>query len=102
MQKAPRLGVSACPFSDPAARERTRAVTLGIGRWELGVESNKALRYTPPLPMANIYDVAKEARVSLATVSAVVNESAYVSPGLKMRVTAAIQKLAYQPNLVAR
>lgn len=52
--------------------------------------------------MANIYDVAKEARVSLATVSAVVNESAYVSPGLKTRVTAAIQKLAYQPNLVAR
>ena len=52
--------------------------------------------------MANIYDVAKEARVSLATVSAVVNESAYVSPGLKTRVTAAIQKLAYQPNLLAR
>jgi LacI family transcriptional regulator len=52
--------------------------------------------------MANIYDVAKEARVSLATVSAVVNESAYVSPGLKTRVTAAIQKLGYQPNLVAR
>jgi LacI family transcriptional regulator len=52
--------------------------------------------------MANIYDVAKEARVSLATVSAVVNDTAYVSPGLKTRVTAAIQKLAYQPNLVAR
>ena len=52
--------------------------------------------------MANIYDVAKEARVSLATVSAVVNESAYVSPGLKTRVTAAIQKLGYQPNLLAR
>jgi len=52
--------------------------------------------------MANIYDVAREARVSLATVSAVVNESAYVSPGLKTRVTAAIQKLGYHPNLLAR
>lgn len=52
--------------------------------------------------MANIYDVAREARVSLATVSAVVNGSAYVSPGLKTRVTAAIQKLGYQPNLLAR
>ena len=52
--------------------------------------------------MANIYDVAKEARVSLATVSAVVNGSAYVSPGLKTRVTTAIQKLAYHPNLLAR
>ncbi len=52
--------------------------------------------------MANIYDVAREARVSLATVSAVVNDSAYVSPGLKMRVHTAIRKLGYQPNLLAR
>jgi LacI family transcriptional regulator len=53
-------------------------------------------------PMANIYDVASEARVSVATVSAVVNESAYVSPALKRRVTAAIRKLGYHPNLLAR
>jgi len=52
--------------------------------------------------MANIYDVASEARVSVATVSAVVNESAYVSPALKRRVTAAIRKLGYHPNLLAR
>jgi len=41
--------------------------------------------YTPPA-MANISDVAKEARVSLATVSAVVNESAYVSPETPRRL----------------
>jgi LacI family transcriptional regulator len=52
--------------------------------------------------MATIYDVAKHANVSLATVSAVVNGSAYVSPGLKSRVTSAIEKLGYQPNLLAR
>lgn len=52
--------------------------------------------------MANIYDVAKAARVSIATVSAVINESAYVSPRLKRRVKAAIQELGYQPNLLAR
>ena len=52
--------------------------------------------------MATIYDVAREAHVSLATVSAVVNGSAYVSPGLKDRVTNAIRKLEYQPNLLAR
>ncbi len=52
--------------------------------------------------MANIYDVAKRARVSAATVSAVVNESAYVSPPLKARVEQAIEHLKYQPNLVAR
>ena len=52
--------------------------------------------------MANIYDVAKTARVSVATVSAVVNGSAYVSPALKARVEQAVAKLGYQPNLVAR
>lgn len=52
--------------------------------------------------MATIYDVAKEAQVSLATVSAVVNGSAYVSPALKTRVAGAIRKLGYHPNLLAR
>ncbi|HXH07347.1 MAG TPA: LacI family DNA-binding transcriptional regulator [Vicinamibacterales bacterium] len=52
--------------------------------------------------MANIYDVARRARVSVATVSAVVNDSAYVSPHLKARVVAAIRELGYKPNLLAR
>ena len=52
--------------------------------------------------MANIYDVARAARVSVATVSAVVNGSAYVSPPLKSRVESAIRRLGYQPNLLAR
>jgi LacI family transcriptional regulator len=52
--------------------------------------------------VANIYSVAKQARVSVATVSAVVNQTAYVSPQLRARVEAAIRKLGYQPNLMAR
>jgi LacI family transcriptional regulator len=52
--------------------------------------------------MANIYDVASAARVSVATVSAVVNSTAYVSPPLKARVEAAVKRLGYRPNLVAR
>ena len=52
--------------------------------------------------MPNIYDVAKRARVSVATVSAVLNESAFVSDGLKGRVQAAVATLGYQPNLLAR
>jgi LacI family transcriptional regulator len=52
--------------------------------------------------MANIYDVARAARVSLATVSAVVNGTAYVSPALKARVETAIRRLKYRPNLLAR
>jgi len=53
-------------------------------------------------PMPNIYDVARRARVSLATVSAVLNDSAFVSPDLKTRVQTAIAALGYQPNLLAR
>jgi LacI family transcriptional regulator len=52
--------------------------------------------------MPNIYDVAKRARVSVATVSAVLNDSAFVSAGLKSRVQAAVDALGYHPNLLAR
>ena len=52
--------------------------------------------------MPNIYDVAKRARVSVATVSAVLNDTAFVSPSLKSRVRAAVAALGYQPNLLAR
>src|SRR3954466_11133856 len=52
--------------------------------------------------MPNIYDVAKRARVSVATVSAVLNDSAFVSAGLKSRVELAVTALGYHPNLLAR
>ena len=52
--------------------------------------------------MANIYDVASAARVSVATVSAVLNDSAFVSEALKIRVRSAVAALGYQPNLLAR
>ena len=52
--------------------------------------------------MVTIKDVAKEAGVSLATVSHVVNGTRYVSPELTQRVKEAMQKLDYQPNALAR
>ncbi|RYH00851.1 MAG: LacI family transcriptional regulator, partial [Alphaproteobacteria bacterium] len=52
--------------------------------------------------MATIRDVANRAKVSTATVSAVVNDSAYVSPELRARVLAAISELDYTPSLAAR
>jgi LacI family transcriptional regulator len=52
--------------------------------------------------MATIYDVAKRARVSAATVSAVLNDTAFVSGTLRSRVLAAVKALEYQPNLLAR
>ena len=51
---------------------------------------------------ASIYDVAREAKVSVFTVSAVVNNKAHVGKKLRERVEAAIQKLNYRPNLLAR
>src|SRR5216683_6211519 len=51
---------------------------------------------------ASIYDVAREARVSVFTVSAVINKTGRVSATLGRRVEAAIRKLSYRPNLLAR
>lgn len=51
---------------------------------------------------ASIYDVARESRVSVFTVSAVVNNKAHVGKKLRVRVEAAIRKLNYRPNLLAR
>lgn len=51
---------------------------------------------------ATIKDVARQAGVSIATVSRILNGSAGVSPGLTERVQQAITELGYQPNAVAR
>ena len=51
---------------------------------------------------ASIYDVAKLSRVSVFTVSAVVNHKSHVGEKLRKRVEAAIRKLNYRPNLIAR
>lgn len=52
--------------------------------------------------MATIKDVAKAAGVSPATVSAVVNCTAYVSPKLRARVLEAVGQLGYAPSQLAR
>ena len=51
---------------------------------------------------ASIYDVAREARVSVFTVSAVVNHKSHVREKLRKRVETAIRVLNYRPNLIAR
>jgi LacI family transcriptional regulator len=51
---------------------------------------------------ASIYDVARESGVSVFTVSAVVNKKSHVGKKLRERVEAAIRKLNYRPNLLAR
>ncbi|WP_139491363.1 catabolite control protein A [Brevibacillus dissolubilis] len=49
-----------------------------------------------------IYDVAREAGVSMATVSRVVNGNPNVKPMTRKKVMAAIERLGYRPNAVAR
>ena len=49
-----------------------------------------------------IYEVAKEAHVSLATVSRVINGSNVVKEDTKKRVEEAITKLGYRPNAIAQ
>lgn len=52
--------------------------------------------------MATMADVAREAGVSVATVSRLLNNLGTVSPETAGRVYRAIEKLSYEPNLLAR
>lgn len=49
-----------------------------------------------------IYDVAREAGVSMATVSRVVNGNPNVKPATRKKVLETIERLGYRPNAVAR
>lgn len=51
---------------------------------------------------ANIYAIAREAGVSIATVSRVINNSGSVSEKSRSRVLEAVKKLNYVPNSAAR
>ncbi|EKN63245.1 LacI family DNA-binding transcriptional regulator [Schinkia azotoformans] len=48
-----------------------------------------------------IYDVAKEANVSIATVSKVINNTGRISEKTKKKVLNVMKKLDYQPNIMA-
>jgi LacI family transcriptional regulator len=52
--------------------------------------------------MTTIREVAKEANVSTATVSHVINGTRFVDPETKERVRLAIKTLGYRPNMLAR
>lgn len=56
----------------------------------------------PPVPPVTVRSVAKDAGVSVATVSRVLSETGSVSDELRQRVLASAQKLRYRPNLLAK
>lgn len=51
--------------------------------------------------MTTMKDVARAAQVSIATVSATLTGSSYVSPHLRQRVLDAVETLGYEPNSIA-
>jgi LacI family transcriptional regulator len=66
------------------------------------MSSRKKVKAQKPGKAASISDVARESGVSIFTVSAVVNNKSHVGKNLRERVEAAIRKLNYRPNLIAR
>jgi len=54
------------------------------------------------IAVANIYEVAKRAGVSTATVSRVLSQPDVVSPGTRRRVLQAVEVLDYAPNSAAK
>src|SRR5437773_6145599 len=52
--------------------------------------------------MPNIYEVARRAGVSTATVSRVLSQPGVVSPDTRLRVLRAVERLGYTPNSAAK
>ena len=50
----------------------------------------------------NIKDVAKLAGVSISTISRVINNSAYVSPDVRLRIEKVLAETGYRPNSLAK
>ena len=68
-----------------------------------GKAGKKPLKGNPdPSAKVTIRTVARDAGVSVAAVSKVLRSAYGVSPGLRERVMASIEKLGYRPNKAAR
>lgn len=67
-----------------------------------GTKLNNRGRTNMEKQTITIYDVAREANVSMATVSRVVNGNPNVKPTTRKKVLEVIDRLDYRPNAVAR
>ena len=88
------------PTCQIAKHEFCRMITLKIHeRTSVAFRSRTLERIKVTV---TIYDVAREAGVSMATVSRVVNNNPNVKPQTRKKVFEAIERLGYRPNAVAR
>jgi LacI family transcriptional regulator len=55
-----------------------------------------------PRPRPTIYDVARLAGVSTATVSRALNDTGQIAPATRQAIAAAVEQLGYSPNTIAR
>lgn len=60
------------------------------------------MNHKSDIEMVNMKDVARYAKVSIATVSRVINNKGYVSDATRIKVENAIEELDYQKNTLAR
>ena len=65
-------------------------------------ENGKGMNEIDPERPVSIRDVGKRARVSISTVSRVLNDSGYVSDKTRRRVLRAVRELDYTQNMIAR
>jgi LacI family transcriptional regulator len=77
-------------------------LNLNFDLYALILENGWGSRMVKQKETITIYDVAREAGVSMATVSRVVNGNPNVKPATRKKVLNVIRQLGYRPNAVAR
>ena len=82
------------PLTAASFRSIMKALSQALSSGNLRMNNNSR----PP----SIDDVARRAKVSISTVSRVINHTAPVSPEITVRVEAAMRELNYVPHMAAR
>jgi len=70
--------------------------------WGIINEDDETFRELASSHMATIRQIARQLGVSTSTVSAVINNSGYVSASLRARIEKALHEADYRPNQIAR
>jgi DNA-binding LacI/PurR family transcriptional regulator len=69
---------------------------------KLGFEENQVQKKKPPQKRVTIKDIAARARVSLRTVTLVMNNTGRISAATRKRVLDIVKSMNYRPNIIAK